>query len=167
MVVYLRDIKKGVLMDTYGGFWLRVVAYIIDGILLAVVGAIVGIIMGVGALGTGASVDPASTGNLLYNLVSIIIGVSYFAGMESSSWQATLGKKAMGLIVTDLDGNQISVPRAIGRYFAKILSALILMIGFIMVAFTERKQGLHDMIAGTLVVKGIPGMSGANPSVFE
>ena len=60
---------------------------------------------------------------------------------------------ALGMKVTDLAGNRISFLRATGRYFAKIISALILFIGFIMVAFTEKKQGLHDMIAGTLVVR--------------
>ena len=67
--------------------------------------------------------------------------------------QGTLGKKALGMIVTDLDGGRIGFGRATGRYFAKILSALILGIGFIMVAFTQRKQGLHDLIASTLVYK--------------
>jgi uncharacterized RDD family membrane protein YckC len=73
--------------------------------------------------------------------------------MESSARQATLGKMALGIVVTDLDGNRIGFGRATGRYFAKILSALILLIGFIMAAFTQKKQGLHDIIAGTLVVK--------------
>jgi len=73
--------------------------------------------------------------------------------MESSVRQATIGKGILGLRVTDLDGNRITFLRAAIRDLAKIISAFILLIGFIMVAFTERKQGLHDMIAGTLVVK--------------
>lgn len=77
----------------------------------------------------------------------------YFALLESSSMQGTLGKKALGMIVTDLDGNRIGFGRATGRYFAKFLSAIILLIGFVMVAFTQRKQGLHDIIASTLVYK--------------
>jgi uncharacterized RDD family membrane protein YckC len=80
----------------------------------------------------------------------------YFAFMESSSRQATLGKMAIGVRVTDLDGRPVSFARATGRYFAKILSNLTLGIGHLMVAFTERKQGLHDMVAGTLVVRGAP-----------
>lgn len=72
---------------------------------------------------------------------------------ESSPKQATLGKQALGIYVTDLDGNQITFLKATLRYFAKILSTLILFIGYIMVAFTEKRQGLHDMIAGTLVLK--------------
>lgn len=154
----------------YAGFWIRVGAYIIDAIVVGVVGAVIGGIFGAG-MGTAASAgaDPDAVftgGSMLLNLISLLVGVAYFAGLESSSWQATLGKKALGLVVTDLNGNRISLAKAIGRYFAKILSAIILLIGFIMVAFTDKKQGLHDMLAGTLVLKGQPGEHGA-AGVFE
>ncbi|MCR2833229.1 RDD family protein [Parerythrobacter lacustris] len=155
-------------MENYAGFWLRVVAYIIDAIIVGIVGFVIGMIFGVGAVSTGTDIsDPTGGGNAVLQMISIAIGVAYFAGMESSSWQATVGKKALGLVVTDLNGQRISLGRAIGRYFGKILSALILLIGFIMVAFTERKQGLHDMIAGTLVLKGQPGMVATDPNVFN
>jgi uncharacterized RDD family membrane protein YckC len=78
----------------------------------------------------------------------------YEAFMESSSYQATLGKMIFGMKVTDLNGNRISFERATGRHFAKWLSAMILFIGYIMVGFTDRKQGLHDLLAGTLVRRG-------------
>ncbi|MGB6469852.1 MAG: RDD family protein, partial [Candidatus Acidiferrales bacterium] len=68
-------------------------------------------------------------------------------------WQGTLGKRALGLLVTDLEGRRVSFGRASGRYFGKIVSALILMIGFIMAGFTEKKQALHDMLAGCLVLR--------------
>lgn len=155
-------------MENYAGFWLRVVAYIIDAIILGIVGFVIGMVFGVGAVSTGTDIsDPTGGGSMLLNLISIVIGVAYFAAMESSSWQATVGKKALGLVVTDLNGQRISVGKAILRYIGKIISALILLIGFIMVAFTERKQGLHDMIAGTLVVKGQPGMVATDPNVFS
>jgi len=77
----------------------------------------------------------------------------YYTLMESSSRQATVGKLALGMIVTDLDGNRISFGRANGRFWGKILSGLTLYIGFILAGFTERKQALHDMLAGCLVVK--------------
>ena len=77
----------------------------------------------------------------------------YYAFMESSANQATVGKIALGLKVTDTDGGRISFGRALGRTFAKILSVLTLFIGFIMAGFTDRKQALHDKIAHTLVVK--------------
>ncbi len=77
----------------------------------------------------------------------------YYALFESSSKQATLGKMALGIVVTDIDGNRISFGRANARFWSKIISGMILGIGFLMAAFTEKKQGLHDMIAGTLVIK--------------
>ncbi|MCI0556277.1 MAG: RDD family protein, partial [Anaerolineae bacterium] len=61
-------------------------------------------------------------------------------------------KMALGIVVTDMNGNRISFGRATGRYFGKILSGLIIYIGYIMVAFTEKKQGLHDMMASCLVL---------------
>ncbi|MFZ0796507.1 MAG: RDD family protein [Terriglobales bacterium] len=78
----------------------------------------------------------------------------YEAFMESSSYQATLGKMIFGMKVTDLNGNRISFERATGRHFAKWLSGLVLCVGYIMVGLTERKQGLHDLLAGTLVRRG-------------
>lgn len=149
----------------YAGFWIRFGAYLIDAILLGIIGGIIGGVFG-GAM--AASGDPGvfTGGSILLNLVSLIIGIGYFAGMESSSWQATLGKKALGLVVTDVDGGRISLLNGVGRYFAKILSAVILLIGFIMVAFTDKKQGLHDLIAGTLVLKGQPGDHGT-AGVFD
>ena len=76
----------------------------------------------------------------------------YFAAFESSPKQATPGKMALGIKVTDLNGRRIGFGKATGRYFGKILSFIILGIGFIMIAFTEKKQGLHDKMAGCLVV---------------
>ncbi|GEQ96830.1 hypothetical protein JCM17844_04670 [Iodidimonas gelatinilytica] len=73
--------------------------------------------------------------------------------MESSEKQATLGKAAIGIKVTDMNGQRISFLRATGRHFGKILSTIILLIGYVMILFTKRKQGLHDMIAGCLVLK--------------
>ncbi len=158
-------------MTNYGGFWIRVGAYLIDAIILGVVGGVLGLVLGVGFLaGTGAGVDEESAmagSQLLVNLISIVLGWLYFAVMESSEKQATLGKMALGLTVTDLDGGRIGFGRATGRYFAKWISAVILLIGFIMVAFTERKQGLHDIIASTLVLKARPGEAHTNAEVFS
>lgn len=156
----------------YAGFWIRVGAYIIDALILGVAQVLVMSIFGVGIMGA-ASVAPGSedavagAGGLLINLISLAIGWLYFALLESGPWQATLGKKALGLVVTDSQGYRVSFGRATGRYFGKILSSIILMIGYIMVAFTERKQGLHDMIASTLVLKGEPGQHAHDPDVFS
>lgn len=130
----------------YAGFWRRVAAALIDGILVSAVAFVAGMIW-------GPAVGDSSGSILLLQLIILVGYYVYFAAMESSSYQATVGKIALGIQVTDLNGNRVSFGRALGRNVAKILSSLILLIGYIMAAFTERKQGLHDMIAGTLVVK--------------
>jgi uncharacterized RDD family membrane protein YckC len=146
---------------TYGGFWIRVVAYIIDGILLSIVTIPLAFAFG------ESPFDPAAQAAYgVSDFLSLLIGIAYFVGFEGSAKQATPGKMAFGLIVADERGGRISYLRALGRYFAKILSALILLIGFIMVAFTERKQGLHDILCSTFVIKGEPGMVGYDPDVF-
>jgi uncharacterized RDD family membrane protein YckC len=128
----------------YAGFWRRFAAYIIDSILISVVFWLAVLILG----------GIADDGGLIVAYILGTIGAFvYYAGMESSSNQATVGKIALGIQVTDLQGNRVSFGKALGRNLAKILSALILYIGFIMAAFTAKKQALHDMIAGTLVVK--------------
>ncbi|HZP98818.1 MAG TPA: RDD family protein [Reyranella sp.] len=137
----------------YGGFWLRVVAYIIDAFVLAIPTGILGAIVGAGMMSGAAGMSGVHLG---INLASLLLGWLYFALMESSERGATLGKMAVGLRVVTDQGQRLSFANATGRYFAKFISAIILCIGFIMVAFTDRKRGLHDMIAGTLVVK-VPG----------
>lgn len=139
-----------------GGFWWRVLAYFIDAIILYIGTSILTGLFGVTLpmAGTGALPDEVFTG-AFFGLMgtNLVLNWLYFALLESSKLQATIGKLAIGLVVTDMDGERISFLRATGRYFAKILSSLILCIGYIMVAFTQRKQGLHDLIAGTLVYK--------------
>jgi len=94
-------------------------------------------------------------GIIFFALIAVIGKWLYFAGFESSSWQATPGKKVLNLTVTDLTGAQVSFGRATGRYFAKeYVTVLIpLFIGYILAGITERKQALHDMIASTLVLR--------------
>jgi uncharacterized RDD family membrane protein YckC len=143
----------------YGGFWIRVVAAIVDGVLLRVVVAPVGMIFGGLGLAGGMMTGMPHMGfGLLGGGITIVLVLFgswlYEAFMESSSYQATLGKMIFGMKVTDLNGNRISFERATGRHFAKWLSGMLLCIGFIMVGLTERKQGLHDLLAGTLVRRG-------------
>jgi uncharacterized RDD family membrane protein YckC len=141
----------------YGGFWIRVVAAIIDAIIVRVVVSPIHLIFGgLGLAGRATGVPHIGIGlGLLGGGLTIILSIFgswlYEAFMESSSYQATLGKMIFGMKVTDLNGNRISFERATGRHFAKWLSAMILCIGYIMVGLTERKQGLHDLLAGTLV----------------
>jgi uncharacterized RDD family membrane protein YckC len=73
--------------------------------------------------------------------------------MESSRYQASLGKMALGIVVTDLSGQRISFGRATGRHFAKIISKITIYIGYMMAGWTQQKQALHDMIAGCLVIR--------------
>jgi uncharacterized RDD family membrane protein YckC len=119
-----------------GGFWIRVGANLIDSVVLVL--PTVALELSLGTVGSVAN---------------LFVSWLYFSVMEGSGSQGTLGKLACGLAVTDTHGRRISFGRATGRYFAKILSALTLGIGFLMVAFMPRKQGLHDVVAGTLVVR--------------
>ncbi|RPH30091.1 MAG: RDD family protein [Bacteroidales bacterium] len=149
----------------YAGFWWRFLAYIIDGLVVGVaVWAIaipIGILIGIGAysaasdgeINAGAAVAGIIGAALLLYILYIVIVWLYFAILESSKLQASIGKLAIGLIVTDMEGNRISFGRATGRFFGKLLSGMILLIGYIMAGLTEKKQGLHDILAGTLVWK--------------
>jgi uncharacterized RDD family membrane protein YckC len=154
----------------YAGFWLRFVAYIIDGVIcgFAFLVLLVPLFLLTGAgtalskitSGENISDDAATFLGLgfLFGFFGIIflIGWLYFALSESSSWQATLGKKMLNLKVTDLNGQPISFGRASGRYFSKIITGLIpLMIGYILAGFTEKKQAIHDMIASCLVLRNV------------
>jgi uncharacterized RDD family membrane protein YckC len=155
----------------YAGFWVRFVAYVIDSLLLSVVVVVIGAIA-VGFIGFGAFRDefeemarnqpnPAFPALFFVTVMtlgfcSVILGWLYYAGMESSDYQGSLGKMALGLVVTDTDGQRIGFARASGRYFAKLITGLVpLFIGWIMAGFTERKQALHDMIASCLVLRKV------------
>jgi uncharacterized RDD family membrane protein YckC len=146
----------------YGGFWRRVAAALIDAVIIGVALYILSLFLPVIEEAGLGSISPSS-GDFgitaeasltpLGTLILIIGGWLYEALMESGRKQATVGKMALSLQVTDLDGDRIGFAQASGRYFAKILSLIILLIGFLMVAFTGRKQGLHDILARTLVIR--------------
>jgi uncharacterized RDD family membrane protein YckC len=142
----------------YAGFWRRAGAYVIDSFLLAIV--IGFLVLRPLMARAGLPIDnpwALLTGDnrqvLAINLLLTMAGWLYWALLESSPWQATFGKRIFGLEVTDLEGRRISFARATGRHFAKNISLFALGIGFLMAGFTKRKQGLHDVIAGCLVVK--------------
>lgn len=153
---------------SYGGFWQRFAAYLIDGfitsaailVLFIPVVILTGSVAGLGSLQhqRGGELDPAAAAALVTMLfsfaaIAILISWLYHAYLESGVKQATWGKSAMGLYVTDISGQRISFGRASGRFFSKIITGMIpLMIGYIMAAFTERRQALHDMIASTVVL---------------
>lgn len=135
---------------SYAGFWKRFAATFIDIIIMTILILIFPIVMMFGGFVNDR--DDLETIKFTANMLGIILCWLYCAGMESSSTQATFGKMALGIKVTDLEGGRISFGRATKRYFSKIISAIVLMIGFIMIAFTAKKQGLHDIIASCLVV---------------
>jgi uncharacterized RDD family membrane protein YckC len=149
----------------YAGFWIRLLAYLIDRTIISLVAVplfIVLILPSVIRVVHVARQNQEPTPELIAALVSTVFGFVliamvgqwlYEALLTSSSWQGTIGKKVLSLKVTDESGNRISFARATGRFFGKVLSHLMLHIGFIMAAFTQRKQALHDMIAGTLVLR--------------
>lgn len=156
----------------FAGFWRRLAAGIIDNFIFLVLSGVLFLIL---SLVLGASIDPgpfinaifrgdlnsawmATKGPALDLLIFSSLGTAiffwlYFAGFESSIRQATPGKRFLRIMVTDMAGNRISFGAATGRCIGKFFSAAILCIGFIMIAFTNHKQGLHDKIAATLVVR--------------
>ena len=145
-------VSKSSIRVYYAGFWRRFLAVVIDGLILDV---ILGIGFGIEFLSKGASRNPTtfSVVEFIFNNIGVlIIPWLYFAVMESSSKQATLGKMALGIVVTNLDDNRLSFGRASARYWGKIVSCLILGIGFFMAGFTQQKQALHDIMAKTLVI---------------
>jgi uncharacterized RDD family membrane protein YckC len=153
----------------YAGFWLRFVAALIDWLLIGVVQfvAIMPLlaIFGIGVAGNienMESMDEAQAMSMVGSMMAmgfatqavfVVIQTLYFALMESSSKQATIGKMVLGLQVSDTNGAKLDFVKALVRNLGKIVSGFILCIGYIMAGFTEKKQALHDMIASTLVVK--------------
>lgn len=133
------------------GFWWRVLAYIIDYLVLWLLMMPVTLLLGL-------SVMPGSRQHLTLSLgvsgLNLVVWWLYFALMESSAQQASLGKMAIGARVVDAAGGRLTFGHATGRALAKFLSILIFYIGCIIVAFTQRKQGLHDLMASTYVVRG-------------
>ena len=129
--------------NNYAGFWIRAIAYSIDCIILFIPLSVLFIAM--------KNAD-AQAAEGVGNIAAILLVWMYFSLMESSDYQATLGKKVLGLKVVDYKGQKISFLRATGRYFAKSISARPFFLGFFIAGLSERKQALHDTIAGCLVI---------------
>lgn len=142
----------------YAGFWLRAVAWVIDMFLL---GILVGIFIlnpllpraGISPGNTRAVFTSHSPQLLPIELLVVMAEWCYFGLLESSRWQASLGKRLLGLYVTDQQGNRISFARASGRFFGMYISTLTIGIGYVMAGFTPKKQALHDMLAKCLVLR--------------
>lgn len=140
------------------GFWKRLAAYLIDYAIVTltsmVLGGIIGMVFGGVSSLTGAGMSPSAnmTSQLLGGLVGLAFSVAYYGWFHASQGGATPGKLAIGIKVVRSSGERITLARSIGRYFATILSGLTLLIGYLMAAFTERKQALHDLMCDTIVV---------------
>jgi uncharacterized RDD family membrane protein YckC len=146
----------------YAGFWLRAVAFLIDlFIVLIFIGPPMLYLLGKN-VGTNATpqaiIDFAYSGTRQAIAINLLVDMAYWlysASLESSVWQATAGKKLLGLYVTDVNGKRISFARASGRFIGKSLEQLTLFIGFLAAGFTARKQALHDIVAGCLVLRKV------------
>ncbi|MBN1502668.1 RDD family protein [Candidatus Woesearchaeota archaeon] len=141
----------------YAGFWIRFAAFLLDYIILMIPNFIISLPFAV------LQLFFASGDSLEQQLVVFLFGMAratlimlvdclYFSIMESSKYQATLGKLIVGVKVVDIKGTRLSFWRALGRYFSKFLSWITLGVGMVIIAFTKKKQGLHDMVAQTYVV---------------
>jgi uncharacterized RDD family membrane protein YckC len=137
------------LIFTYGGFWKRFATYVLDSVLLQFVIYVLALVVGFKCCLAEGGLGELTA---MWVILSILILWIYFAAMVISDTRATVGKLALGIIVSDLHGKQITFGRASGRYFGKIISGIILGVGFIMAGFTDKKQSLHDIISDCLVI---------------
>ncbi|KAF5081808.1 RDD family protein [anaerobic digester metagenome] len=154
----------------YAGFWLRVAAYLIDSLVMSAGGLLIAIPVIIGIVGFAVGLegvdnpeDFLESGRWMYvggiiglillaSLLGMVMGWLYYALMESSKYGGTLGKIAVGIKVVDMNGNKVTFGKATGRYFSRIVTNMTLFVGYIMAGFTEKKQALHDIIAGCLVI---------------
>lgn len=128
------------------GFWRRFFAMLIDNFIILTSAYIVVLVYTL----EGSSQESI---DIIIRFYMIIVGSLYFILSESSSYQGTVGKKVLGIKVTGVNGEKIGIGKAIARHIGKLTSALILMIGYLMVAFTKDKQALHDLMSDCLVIK--------------
>lgn len=147
----------------YAGFWRRFAAALIDGVVVLIINVLAYVAIAAGVVFSGFN-EAIMSVSILVCAVNLQLNWLYFAGMESSGYQATPGKLAVGLKVTDLEGRRLSFARASGRFFGKIVSSLTLGIGFLMAGFTQRKQALHDKMAGCLVLDKAAPLLQATPT---
>jgi uncharacterized RDD family membrane protein YckC len=136
------DVPENQTQYEYAGFWIRFVAALIDGIILSMASGVLMLLLG--------------SDSVLANVIGMGIGIAYAVYFETGPSQATLGKQLMNIYIVDENYQKIDSGKSIGRYFAKILSAIILLIGYIMAGFDSKKQALHDKIVKTYVVVGKP-----------
>ncbi|MDR3555511.1 MAG: RDD family protein [Syntrophobacteraceae bacterium] len=153
---YLQMIQQGLNKPgerRYGGFWIRFVAYLIDVVALSVMNVILGLLLATPfIMSVRPGQPPVFTSAAIIKLIlGTVLGLTYFIFFVGK-YGATPGKMACGLKIVTSDNGRVSYMRALGRYFAQILSAIILCIGYLMIGFDREKRGLHDRICDTRVV---------------
>jgi uncharacterized RDD family membrane protein YckC len=160
--VFFQKLKEGARLPaamTYGGFWIRFGAKLIDGIVLGVVNFALSFVIGLAAAPGYAASGPqnvASAGSVAVVVATTVLQIALavaYATFFIGRYAATPGKMVCGLKVVTADGGRVSYGRALGRYFAEILSSLILSIGYIMAAFDGEKRTLHDRVCNTRVIR--------------
>lgn len=150
---FFQKVKEGVDVGgnfVYGGFWIRVLAYLLDYVITMVIVGIAAFAMGLALAGLfmGNDVAVGIIAQVMGMIAAILYEVLFIGGLA-----ATPGKMACGLKVVLPDGGRVSYSRALGRVFAKMISGVILCIGYIMIGFDDEKRSLHDRICNTRVVK--------------
>ena len=138
----------------YAGFWIRLGAYLLDAVILTVGSLVAGLLLGlILVIITFGKIDSSVAGGI-GNVLGVGLAIAYNIVFVSGKWQATPGKRIVGIYIIREDGGCLSGWHAFGRYLSYILSSLILCIGFMMIGWTDQKKGLHDIVAGTRVVYG-------------
>jgi uncharacterized RDD family membrane protein YckC len=137
-------------MMDYAGFWRRVVAYLLDGIVFGTISLGVGLLAGITTI--REQFDPAAPLNFSQIAVEFVVMLIYFVLQEGSDKQATFGKRLLGITVQTLDGERLTYGQALVRFLSRLACVATVGFGYLMVAWAEKKQGLHDKIAGTVVV---------------
>jgi uncharacterized RDD family membrane protein YckC len=161
---YFERLREGIPQPgqfTYGGFWIRVVAKILDSIIIGIVGVGLNMLVAKVVLGSPnyfgrALMKYNAHDRLVYQAISFPLGIGLaiaYACFFILRWDATPGKMALGLKLVRSDGERLTVGRIVGRYFSEWLSAIILCMGYVMVAFDDQKQALHDRICDTRVIR--------------
>ncbi len=140
----------------HAGFLIRLVAYILDSIIIGLGSLFLGLCIGlVYGVYQGLGLTPPLV-EFWLGVLDILIPLLYFSLFHSSMWQATPGKRLVGIMVTDMNYKRITPERAVVRWLARILCVLTFGLGYVLIAFHDKKQGLHDIVAGTFVVHGRP-----------
>jgi len=143
----------------FAGFWVRLAAYAIDQALtMLATGAIAGTIIAIsdGLYGGEATDAFLTTHTLLANVVATVIALFYYGYFMAGPWQATPGKRLLGIYVIRVNGERMDAASAVLRYLAYVLSILPFFVGFLMVFWTPERKALHDIVCGTRVVYGRP-----------